>query len=385
MADIPLSIECSSSSSQHISTKWPSRATTRGILTYCADISSLPEREDLRNLSFCCNPLHPYGLEQKKKLLSLSELSDTALYSDYIIREKRTWADVLYDFDSIRYESSSPPGTMEETTFIPLSLEYLLEILPMIRPRHYSIASSPSSIQYSHETNSFEKSDCTLELCVNVVQGSTSRGRSYEGLCSSYLARLTPSTHVRLWIRPGSFQSLPVQLRVGGDQHVGFETPILCIGAGTGIAPLRALIHEREALLKQHNSADSLPLNPSGPDHILVFGCRKHDADFYYQNEWETLSDAGFLRLMTAFSQDSISKVYVQRVLREADDGQLLVHHILERRGAIYIAGNCKMAVAVRNEIHEILGKYLAGGIDESKRLLKEMQAKGLFAMEAWG
>jgi len=386
--DVPLNIECTSTS-QHITAKWPSRATLKGILSYCADIASLPEREDLRNLSFCCNPIHPYGLEQKAKLLSLSELSDSALFADYIIREKRTWADVLYDFDSIRYEPSSEvsPGDIcnINSSFIPLSLEYLLETLPLIHPRHYSIASSPSFIILEHATNDAERgNNCILEICVNVVQGSTSRGRSYEGLCSSYLARLTPCSRIQLWIRPGSFHRLPLQLE---DNHVGFKSPVLFIGAGTGIAPLRALIHEREAHLKRYISDQHLQFHATRKqDNILLFGCRKSDADFYYQKEWEKLVNEGFLYLLTAFSQqESNRKIYVQGVLREDKNGKLLVSHILERGGAIYIAGNCKMAVAVKNEICELLAKYLAGGLNESKRILKQMQTRGLFSIEAWG
>jgi sulfite reductase alpha subunit-like flavoprotein len=171
-------------------------------------------------------------------------------------------------------------------------------------------------------------------------------------------------------------------------KDTGFETPILLVGAGTGIAPLRALIHEREAVWKRtrQNSQSSMayPLLCSVAEHILIFGCRKRTCDFYYSNEWEKMTQTGFLKLHPAFSQESAQKIYVQRVLREAEEGTLLVRHILQNRGAIYIAGNCKMAAAVKAEILELLGKHV-GGMNESKRIVKKMQSEGLFAIEAWG
>ena len=78
---------------------WPKTCTLRGLLTHCADIRSLPEREDLFALSAYCNLNHADGQDQREKLMSLSKTAGAALYGDYIIREKRNWADVFYDFD----------------------------------------------------------------------------------------------------------------------------------------------------------------------------------------------------------------------------------------------------------------------------------------------
>ena len=97
---------------------WPTICTLRGLLTHCADIQSLPEREDLYALSSYCNTKqHVNGQDQQDKLISLSETSGASLYGDYIIREKRNWVDVLYDFDSI-------------SNSILLGVEELLMILP---------------------------------------------------------------------------------------------------------------------------------------------------------------------------------------------------------------------------------------------------------------
>ena len=396
---------------------WPTTCTLRGLLTYCADIQSLPEREDLYALSSYCNTKQQInGQDQQDKLISLSETSGASLYGDYIIREKRNWVDVLYDFDSI---SSS----------VLLGVEELLMVLPSMMPRHFSIASSPLDMK-QHQQNRKLGSDSDkaaagfeLELCVAIVEGSTPLGRSYTGCCSKYLASLVPnqtttkddvedggldrsSSVVRLWIHPGSFSKLPLDLRMIEEKEQQldnlpssrqFETPIMCIGAGTGIAPLRSLILEREARLDKtvslsHSSSagDELVNNTTTTntdddvDNILVFGCRKKTKDYYYGSEWEALTNNSRLRLIPAFSRDQKHKLYVQRALREADGGELIVRHMLERQGAVYIAGGSKMARAVKDEIVEALTDRLDGGEKDAKRLLNKMKRKGLFSIEAW-
>lgn len=325
------------------STPWPRRCTLRGLLTYCMDIQSLPEREDMRALSFYCTN----DEEQREKLVSLSETSGAALYADYVLREKRCWADVLFDFDGVQIAS----------------VETLLALLPPMQPRHFSIASPPTKN--------------VVELCVAVVEGTTPLGRPYQGLCSSYLAALEQGDAVRLWIRPGSFGKLPLDL-IQGTNH--FDTPVLYIGAGTGIAPLRSLILQREHVRsKQQEGIENQPA--LAPDSTLLFGCRQRTSDFYYQDEWETLQRNQKLRLLTAFSRDQWHKVYVQQVLRDAD---IVATHVLEKGGAVYIAGGAKMARAVKDELAECLGRAMEGGTATALRLLKKLQLRGKFSVEAW-
>lgn len=329
-----------------LTTAWPQLCTIRELLTHCADIQALPEREDLRVLSSLCT-----DSEQSTKLLSLSETSGAALYTDYILREKRTWADVLYDFDTVT-----------------MTVETLLFLLPPMRPRQFSIASAPATI---------------VDLCVAVVEGTTPLGRSYHGLCSTYLRDLTIGERVHVWISPGSFGRLPLLPSPRQDR---FKTPIVFIGAGTGIAPLRGLIQERERvriLMSDSTHCVGTTVPYEAPDNILVFGCRKERMDFYYNNEWDTLAKASKLSLYTAFSQDQWHKIYVQQIIRDTQGGTLISVHILEKNGAIFIAGSAKMARAVKDEIVECLSKVL-GGTKEALEVLKTMQRNGKFAVEAW-
>ena len=340
----------------------------------------------------------------------------------FVIREKRNWADVLFDFDSICYErkDEGQQQKQEQSYFTPLTIEHLLMILSPIMPRHFSIASAPTT---SIEKNYISSNNIgfDIELCVAVVKGKTRFGRQYEGLCSTYLSRLHDNTNInhknnhnsltnsskesnflKLWIRPGSFGKLPLDIvstqsksnnknknHNHYDSFPYFQSPIMCIGAGTGIAPLRSLIHEREAVRKQQWI--ELETNPKTFDHsqqtrkdnILIFGCRKESEDYYYKDEWISISITNPLDVITAFSQDQKQKVYVQHVICE-DQGLVIAKHILENNGAVYIAGGAKMAGAVKETIIECLGKYLPNGLKDARNIIIQLQRIGKFNVEAW-
>jgi sulfite reductase alpha subunit-like flavoprotein len=421
LADCPVDIQMADTAKTNNSyCHWPSRCTLRGWLKYCADFHSLPEREDLRALSRFCSLLHGRGREQREMLCSLSETKGAALYGDYILREKRSWTEVLYDFDSIRYNDNKDDND-EATSATALSIESLLVLLPPIRPRHFSIASAPSAPlairntthQAEIESNdgastmaTYISSGFCIELCVAVVEGTTPLGRSYHGLCSEYLSRLVPSSVslteqsiVRIWIQPGSFRGLPREVATSSiSPH--FNEPILCVCAGTGIAPLRSLLLERNAILRQaeeelrnktnssnhHDASNSNGGRDNIPhDNILVFGCRKQGSDYYYRDNWEKLArtNPNHLRVLTAFSRDQVQRIYVQKVLREADGANLICNHILNHNGAVYIAGGPQMARGVKEEIVTALGKVL-GNEKQAHLLLAKLQRNGRFNIEAW-
>jgi sulfite reductase alpha subunit-like flavoprotein len=153
------------------------------------------------------------------------------------------------------------------------------------------------------------------------------------------------------------------------------------VGAGTGIAPLRSLILEREAIFKKESKC-SVDIADQTPDNLLIFGCRKQSADFYYGDTWKTLVTEKRLGLWTAFSRDQWHKIYVQQVLRGADNGKLVEKHILEHGGAIYVAGGAKMARAVKEEVLECLANVV--GEKQAAILLKRLNQQGRYNVEAW-
>jgi len=282
----------------------PSECRAATLFRRYLDINAVPKRAVLEQLALLAeNP------EERDKLLELSSPEGADLYHEYCYREKRSVGEVLQDFPSVRP-----------------SLSRLLSLLPRLRPRAFSIASS------SHPLG---PSPNQLHLCVAVVAFRTPYKRHRQGLCSSYLASLSPGKRVPLWIRPGSFL-LPPDPR----------TPLIMVGPGTGVAPFKAMVEERAAQRKAMASAangrhdvggkanvegeGSVVSNRPPPYEWLFYGCRKEKVDFYYREELEGYTregkggeeegrGEGGLVLVTAFSRDRAdgSKLYVTHRLQE--------------------------------------------------------------------
>ncbi|GAB1286053.1 NADPH-dependent diflavin oxidoreductase 1 [Apodemus speciosus] len=262
----------------------PQPCTVWHLVSQYLDIASVPRRSFFELLA--C--LSSHALE-REKLLEFSSARGQEELWEYCNRPRRTVLEVLCDFPHTA--GAIPP-------------DYLLDLIPRIRPRAFSIASS----LLAHPRR--------LQILVAVVKYQTRLKEPRRGLCSSWLASLNPGqaglVRVPLWVRPGSlvFPETP-------------DTPIIMVGPGTGVAPFRAAIQERVA----HGQTGN----------FLFFGCRQRDQDFYWQTEWQKLEQNGCLTLVTAFSREQEQKVYVQHRLRELG---ALVWELLNDRGAyFYLAG----------------------------------------------
>ncbi|XP_042820314.1 NADPH-dependent diflavin oxidoreductase 1 isoform X4 [Panthera tigris] len=227
--------------------------------------------------------------------------------------------------------------------------DYLLDLIPPIRPRAFSIASS----LLAHPSR--------LQILVAVVHYRTRLKEPRRGLCSSWLASLDPgrgSVQVPLWVRPGSltFPETP-------------DTPVIMVGPGTGVAPFRAAVQERVARGQTGN--------------FLFFGCRWRDRDFYWESEWLELERKGCLTLFTAFSREQERKAYVQHRLRELGP---LVWDLLDRRGAyFYLAGNAKgMPADVSEALTSVFQEE--GGLSgpDAANYLARLQRTMRFQSETW-
>lgn len=191
-----------------------------------------------------------------------------------------------------------------------------VDALRKLTPRLYSIASGP-------DANPGE-----AHLTVAVLRYEQF-GRPHWGAASNHLASDVPQ--VAVYLQPNDHFRLPAD----GD------TPIIMIGAGTGIAPFRAFIEHR----REHGHRG---------DNWLIFGDRNLSSDFLYQLEWLRYRKDGTLtRLDVAFSRDQQQKIYVQhRLLAEAK----CVFAWLERGAHVYVCGDAdRMAVAVNDALLSVL------------------------------
>lgn len=221
----------------------------------------------------------------------------TGEYERYILAECRGLFDVFGEFASLQRGA------------VPLAA--LLELMPLIQARFYSISSSALA------------SPSALDLTVTAVRqplGAPSQ-RLFRGLCSNYLAALPAggSSFADAFVRRSQFR-LPREAR----------RPVILIGAGAGLAPLRAFVHERAA---QRAAGASLGAA------LLFFGCNSPREDFLYRDELEAAVASGDLSgLFPAFAAEPSGAVrFVQHAL--AAQASVVYPLLREQGAAVFVCG----------------------------------------------
>ncbi|ELQ6242507.1 NADPH-dependent assimilatory sulfite reductase flavoprotein subunit [Cronobacter sakazakii] len=224
------------------------------------------------------------------------------------------------------YAARTPIVDMVRFAPAQLEADQLLGLLRPLTPRLYSIASSQAEVENE------------VHITVGVVRFDI-EGRPRAGGASSYLAdRLEEDGEVRVFIEHNDNFRLPTTP----------ETPVIMIGPGTGIAPFRAFMQQREA-------------DGATGKNWLFFGNPHFTEDFLYQVEWQRYVKEGLLtRIDLAWSRDQDHKIYVQDKIRE--QGAELWRWIQE--GAhLYVCGDAnRMAKDVEQALLEVIAAY--GGMD---------------------
>jgi sulfite reductase (NADPH) flavoprotein alpha-component len=202
-----------------------------------------------------------------------------------------------------------------------------VSLLRKIPPRLYSIASSPKA--YPGE----------VHLTIRKVHYET-HGRVRYGVCSTYASeRLEPGSTLPVFVQDNPNFKLPSNP----------ATPIIMIGPGTGVAPFRAFLGEREEIGAEGKT-------------WLFYGDQHFSSDFLYQVEWQRWLKEGVLtRMDVAFSRDTEQKIYVQhRMLEKSKE----LYQWLEEGAAVYVCGDeKKMAHDVQAALIAILKQE--GGLSE--------------------
>ncbi|XP_069790684.1 NADPH-dependent diflavin oxidoreductase 1 isoform X2 [Narcine bancroftii] len=307
----------------------PQPCTVQYLVERYLDINCVPRRSFFELLSY----FSPDELEREKLKEFSSAEGQEELYS-YCNRPRRTTLEVLFDFS-------------QTTAAVPN--DYLLDLIPEIRPRAFSIASS----ELAHPGQ--------IQILMAVVQYKTKLKKPRCGVCSTWLASQDPQqgdVHVPLWVKKGTLQ-FPADI----------EIPVIMVGPGTGVAPFRAAVQELVA--------------KGGKGNYLFFGCRGKSKDFFCQVEWEDLQQKGLLTLFTAFSRDQDHKIYVQHRIRE--NGAVIWDLIRNRKAHFYMAGNAKMMPAqVTDSLKSVFESE--GGLSDtdSEHLLVELERCKRFQMETW-
>lgn len=222
------------------------------------------------------------------------------------------------------------PASIEAQVFV--------DALRKITPRLYSIASSQAEMEEE------------VHLTVGLVEYDEN-GQTRSGGASSFLGkRLEEGGTVKVFVEHNDNFRLP------SDGN----TPVIMIGPGTGIAPFRAFMQEREA-------------TEATGDNWLFFGDQTFTQDFLYQVEWQGYLKSGLLtNIDLAFSRDQAEKIYVQDRLREK---AAEVYAWLERGAHLYICGDMsRMAKDVETALIDIIAEHGNKSNEEAQQYLKDLR-----------
>lgn len=264
---------------------------------------------------------------ERKALEALA--ADEATYAAEILETRVSLLDLLERFPSCG-----------------LPFAAFLQMLPPLKPRQYSISSSPL----------WSADHCTLTLAVVDAPAWSGQGR-YHGVASTYLAQARPGAKVAVTVRPSQAAFHP---------PASLSQPVIMICAGTGVAPFRGFLQER-ALRAAQGEGDRL-----GPA-LLFFGCDHPDVDLLYREELTEWERQGVVSVRAAFSGAPDGDIrYVQdRLWHDRVDAIALV-----RQGAtVYVCGDGqRMAPAVRATCARIYQEASGCAAEEAERWMAEME-----------
>jgi cytochrome P450/NADPH-cytochrome P450 reductase len=305
------------------------------ILREYIELQEVVSRRHLETMANCCL-LH----SERQMLLSWAQDSETGneLYQKEVLNKRRSIYDVLCAFPTCH-----------------LPLDAFLDMAAPIRPRYYSISSSPL-LQPK-----------TVSLTVGVIAApSLSQNGTFKGVCSSYLQSREPGDAIFAFVKaPTQPFTLPEDPKI----------LIIMVGPGTGFAPFRGFLQERSALKSKGQS-----LGPA----FLFFGCRRAEQDFIYQSDMEAFQKEGIVNLQLAFSHDATSRFrYVQDRIWDQRDS---LWDLIEKNAVIYVCGDgLHMAPDVRATFLRMHAEKTKSGPEASETWMRSLEESQRYLVDVFG
>jgi sulfite reductase (NADPH) flavoprotein alpha-component len=226
--------------------------------------------------------------------------------------------------------------------------EALVDALEPLQPRLYSISSSHKA------------TPGRVSLTVDAVRYIVGK-RKRLGLASTFLAeRAAPGDTLKVYVQKAHNFGLP------DDPNI----PIIMVGPGTGVAPFRAFLQERQA-------------TGAPGQNWLFFGHQRSASDFFYREELHELRQKGVLtRLSLAWSRDGREKFYVQDRMREVGAE---LWQWLARGAHFYVCGDAKrMAKDVEAALVEIVAAHGARSTDEAIAFVGSLKKAGRYQADVY-
>ncbi len=339
----PSSPSVSSTARLPVSTLSSTTTTTlRQLLTNHLDIFSIPRRSFFTQLAHYTNDEF-----HRDRLLEFTDPEYIDELYDYTTRPRRSILEVLQEFESVK-----------------IPWQRVCNIIPTLRGRQFSIASAMT------ETPATNGQDIStrVELLIAIVKYKTVIKRIRQGVATRYIASFAPNQRITVTLSRGGLGVTPKEL----------DRPVVMIGPGTGVAPMRALIHQR---MRWRGSTSQ---SQGSSKDLLFFGCRNAESDYFFQGEWRSLVDNGVpLEVFAAFSRDQRQKVYVQDLVRQ--QSALVYDAIASRQGIIFICGSSgKMPQAVREALIEGFQEHGQLSRDDAEAYLIALEKSGRYRQETW-
>ncbi|NWW45386.1 MTRR reductase, partial [Pedionomus torquatus] len=338
---------------QHV----PERGTLKFILTWCLEIRAVPKKAFLRALVECTS-----DTGEKRRLQELCSRQGASDYTHFIREPNVCLLDLLRAFPSCKP-----------------SLNLLIEHLPKLQARFYSVSSS----------NLYQPG--RLWFVFNIVEfpACPTRAVSRKGVCTGWLAELvapllhpnknnldakggSPSTEkISIFARPNNTFHLPADPSV----------PFMMVGPGTGISPFIGFLQHRQKLRKEHTDWKF-------GETWLFFGCRHRDRDYLFKQLRCFLENGTLNHLKVCFSRDSSTAEaaqpkYVQDVIRRY--AKEVARVLLKEGGYFYVCGDKKhMADGVSEAVVDIICMEMEVDKLEAMKILAMLREAKRYLQDVW-
>jgi len=310
----------------------PELVSVKTLLTEMLDIGGWPKRRFYEMLKMSAT-----DPKDKEELTHLCSREGKPAYQA-CAQESYTYAELLEKFPSAKP-----------------SIGHLLDYVPDLKPRLYSIASS-SRLRGQDECH----------LCIIRNDWVATSGRNRTGLCTSWLERLEVGTEgikMHGCVHPSAV-TLP-------DNH---KPPLVMVALGTGIAPMRAFIEERAAAKTAGEECGEM---------LLFFGARNRQ-EYSYEQEFSDYQEQGVLQhISLALSREQKEKIYVTHRIQQ--EKELIYDLLHEKKGYFYLCGPGgavpgQVRMGVIQAIVDVGGKSQ----EYAEKYVEDMQIEARYNVEAW-
>lgn len=370
-ADIPFRTSVMPSTTKKVATRpsyIPELCTIRYAFLNCLEIRTVPKKALIRMLvEYTEDPL------EKRRLQELCSKQGSSDYQAFVREPSICLLEVLKAFPSCK------------PTF-----ERLLEHLPHLNPRPYSVSSSPLT------------DPSRLHFVFNVVEFPPIKDLRHnrQGVCTGWLSRVTEDMksmgHDNDSLITNDFKKMSlsdqsstknIQVPVAARKNPGFKlpedfkVPIIMIGPGTGVAPFVGFLEHRKLQIERCHD------DQQKGEMWLFYGCRHREKDYLYKEELESYQQSGILNhLIVSFSRensDSSSPRYVQDNLKlnAAEIGKLLFND----NAVVYVCGDAKnMAKDVFTSFCDIVEQHLGVNKTDAIKEIAKLRAEKRYHEDVW-